>query len=57
MGVQKIPSDWTPYKNRWGNWVWAGPGINKDPNWPGQKAPSWVSSVVYQEGIWYWKGK
>lgn len=54
--VQRIPSTWIPYKNRWGNWCWHEPKSIADLNWPGLKAPVWVVCPVYENNAWYWHG-
>jgi hypothetical protein len=53
--VQRLPSNYVPYQNRHGHWVWNPPGNHKqDHNWPGYKAPAWATGVVYKDGAWRW---
>lgn len=52
--VQRIPSDWIPYKNSRGNWVWRRADIPEDRRWPGHKAPEWAKSVIFENGLWCW---
>jgi len=50
----KIPKDWVPYRNRWGHWVWSGPGLRIDRNWPGIKPPNKDVVPEFVDGQWVW---
>jgi hypothetical protein len=48
------PTNWIPYQNRWGHWVWRREDIYEDRGWPGKKPPNDKVIPKVLNGKWYW---